>query len=92
MASPGVWNQLKSVTAADFIRALKRDGWVEEERRQATRGFAKNAGDGIERRRVVIHYHPKKIFGRKLMKSLICDVGWTEDDLERLKLIKKVKR
>ena len=33
-----------------------------------------------------------KIFGRKLMKSLICDVGWAEDDLERLKLIKKVKR
>ena len=77
------WSQLKSVTANDFIRALKKDGWVDEERRGATRCFSK---DG---RRIVIHYHPKKTFGDKLMKGLVRDTGWSEGDLAELKLIRK---
>ncbi len=27
-----VWDQLKSVTAKRLIRALKKDGWVEEDK------------------------------------------------------------
>ena len=43
-------------------------------------------------RRVVIHYHPKKTYGPGLLKDLVRDIGWTDDDLIRLKLIKKKGR
>ena len=92
MALPhAIWGQLKSRTADDLIRALKRDGWVEEDSRGATRGFVKTIANGAtsDRRRVVIHYHPKKVFGKGLMTKLIADIGWTADDLKRLKLIKR---
>ncbi len=39
-------------------------------------------------KRVSIHYHPKKTYGPKLLKKLLRQIGWTEDDLRRLKLIK----
>lgn len=77
-----VWDQLKSLTAKDIIRALRRDGWGEEDSRGATRGFKKG------KRRVVIHYHPKRTYRPKLLKALLNGTGWTEDDLRRLKLIK----
>ncbi len=77
-----VWDQLKSLTAKDLIRALRRDGWEEEDRRGATCGFKK--GD----LRIVIHYHPKNTYQPKLLKALLGKTGWTEDDLRRLKLIK----
>ena len=80
--SRNVWDQLKSITAKNLVRALQRDGWAEEEPSGATLGFVK---DGL---RVVIHYHPSKTYGAKLLKTLIADIGWTETDLQRLKLIK----
>ena len=49
----------------------------------ATRAFRDGAG-----RRVVIHYHPKKTYGPQLLKALLSDIGWSTDDLKRLKLIK----
>lgn len=82
--SKSTWDQLKAITASKLIAALLRDGWTEEESRGATRGFFK-AGT---KRRAVVHYHPKKTFGAGLLKSLIDDIGWTVDDLKRLKLIK----
>lgn len=90
MALPArVWSQLKNRTAKELIRALRRDGWIEEERRRkATRAFYKDEY-GKARRRVVIHYHPKKTYGIKLLKSLISDIGWTEADLRRLRLFRK---
>ena len=41
-------------------------------------------------KRVTVHYHPGKTYGEKLLKELIKDIGWTEQDLLRLKLIKKL--
>ena len=89
-----VWNQLKSVTCDDLIRALLKDGWTDEEKRGATRGFFKEVTNGSPattiRRRVVIHYHPKKTYGKSLLTRLIEeDIGWTPKDLVRLKLIKR---
>ncbi len=78
-----VWNQLKNRTASDLIRALKADGWKEDINAGATRAFRK-APD----RRIVIHYHPKKTYGANLLKALIRDIGWSPDDLRKLKLIK----
>ena len=88
--SRSVWDQLKAKTADDLIRALTKDGWVEEDRRGATRGFLKDTRNGNGgRQRVVVHYHPGKTYGANLLKALVQSAGWTEADLKRLKLIKK---
>ena len=79
--SRSVWDQLKAKTADDLIRALEKDGWVGEDRRGATRGFVKDAQNG--RDRLVVHYHPRKTYGPRLLKSLIKETGWTEDDIKR---------
>ena len=87
-----VWQQLKARTAKEFIRALRKDGWVKEKQRRkgkAPLAFVKEFHNGTVRRRVVIHYHPKKTYGVRLLKGLIRDIGWSEDDLKRLKLIKR---
>jgi carbamoylphosphate synthase small subunit len=39
-------------------------------------------------KRIAIHYHPHKTYGPALLKALIEDIGWKENDLRRLKLIK----
>lgn len=83
-----VWNQLRNCTADHLIRALKADGWEEDINRGATRAFRRLVDEQTVRR-VVIHYHPKKTYGAKLLKGLIEDTGWNSDDLKRLKLIKK---
>lgn len=92
--APEIWSQLKALTAKEIIKALKRDGWAEEERRGATRSFAKQATNGTGRRlRIVVHYHPKKTYGAKLLQGLLDETGWGVDDLVRLKLVtKKTKK
>lgn len=82
-----VWDQLKNTTADDLIKALEKDGWARDGGRGAKMGFFKSVGG--QRLRVVIHYHPSKTFGSRLLQGLIDDIGWSEDDLKRLKLIKK---
>ena len=84
--SPNVWNQIKNLSADDLISGLERDGW---ERDPASRGaILAYLKKGTPTHRVTIHYHPRKTYGSKLLKGLIEDIGWTEDDLRRLKLIK----
>ena len=84
-----VWSQLKATTSKELIRALGRDGWTEEKTQGATRAFIK---EGSPRRRLVIHHHPGKTFGKKLLEGLIGDAGWTEEDLVRLRLIRAPRR
>lgn len=78
-----VWKQLKNKTADDLISALKKDGATPDETRGAEQIYILRDG-----RRISIHYHPKKTYGAKLLKGLLEDIGWTEDDMRRLKLIK----
>jgi len=80
---PNVWNQLKNITADELERALERDGWELDEGRGSIQVY--RHADG---RRVSVHYHPVKTFGPNLLKALFDDIGWTETDLKRLKLIK----
>ena len=83
---PHVWNQLKNLTADDLITALEQDGWRRDPASKgATLGYIKS---GSPNRRVVIHYHPRKTCGPGLLKALLQDIGWTEDDFRRLKIIK----
>ncbi len=83
---PNVWNQLKNITADEIIKALLRDGWKRDPASKgATIGYIK---ESKPRLRVVIHYHPKKTYGPKLLKALLGDIGWSENDFRRLGLIK----
>ncbi|MCS6937529.1 MAG: type II toxin-antitoxin system HicA family toxin [Candidatus Bipolaricaulota bacterium] len=78
-----IWNQLKNLTADELIHALERDGW----RRRRSKGaiFVYEHPDGLQ---ASGHYHPRKTFGSGLLKALLKDIGWTEADLRRLKLIR----
>lgn len=78
------WNQLKNTTAQDLLRALQRDGWEQEVSSGAIQGFV----SPDKKNRITIHVHPKKTYGAGLLKGLLDDIGWTEKDLKRLKLIK----
>lgn len=77
-----IWGQIKNTTADKLIRALKRDGWTKDETRGAILVYRRDD------RRVTIHYHPKKTYGPKLLRALLSDIGWNEEDLRRLKLIR----
>lgn len=84
MTFPGhIWKQIKNVTADRLIEALLKDGWVWDETRGAEQVFWGAGG-----KRISIHYHPKKTYGPGLLKALLADTDWTEDDMRRLKLIK----
>ncbi len=85
--SPNVWNQLKNVTADDLMSALARDRSVLDNTHGAVLVYVKRDAGG-SRARVAIHYHPRKTYGPKLLRGLLDDIGWTESDLRRLKLIK----
>jgi len=78
-----IWSQLKGITADRLIAALEKDGWVQDEKQGSD--FVFRHPDG---RRVSIHYHPRRTYGPKLLKNLLKDIGWTEADLRRLKIIK----
>lgn len=81
---PNVWQQLKSITADELIRALENDGWVQEIRIGAQLAYRHDNG-----RIVTIHYHPHKTYGPKTLKGLLDAIGWSVDDLKRLKLVKR---
>lgn len=82
-----VWNQLKSLTSADFYKALYKDeNWEFVDSKGAQQTF-RNKNNG---KYVSIHLHPanKGGYGRKLLKELIKEIGWTESDMQKLRLIK----
>ena len=82
--SKQTWDQLKNTTSADLIKALKGDGFTLFDRRSNIQLYIHKDG-----RRATIHWHPKKTYGRGLLKALIEDVGWiTDKDLRRVGLIK----
>jgi predicted RNA binding protein YcfA (HicA-like mRNA interferase family) len=81
--SKQVWDQLKNKSIDDIISALKKDRAILDISKGAIRIYRYPDG-----RRVAIHYHPHKTYGPALLKALIEDIGWKEDDLRRLKLIK----
>jgi predicted RNA binding protein YcfA (HicA-like mRNA interferase family) len=82
-----VLEQLKGRTADDLISALKKDGYVNDPAsRDATIAYIKKATGS--NKRIVVHYHPGKTYGPNLLKALLDDIGWTEADMRRVRLIK----
>lgn len=85
--APNVWSQLKGKSADDLVNALEKDGWVmDPESSSAIRVYIK--GEGQSRKRITIHYHPRKTYGPGLLKNLLSDIGWDEKDMRRIKFIK----
>lgn len=78
-----VWDQLRNLTADRLIKALEKDGWIRDIRTSNFHVY--RHADG---RRVISHYHTQKTYGQKLLKGLLDDIGWSAEDLKRLKLIK----
>ncbi len=37
---------------------------------------------------MVIHYHPRKTLGPIILKGILDSIGWLEENMKRLKLIK----
>ena len=94
-----VWDQLRGLEIRSLERALRRDGWeLQKAARQAKGRKAKGANTLTYRHPsrphghniVVLHPHPKKEFGPKLLKSLMEQIGWTPEELKSLGLIKKL--
>jgi len=82
--SGSVWKQLKNKSVNKYVSALLKDGFVLDEKIKTERIYRHPDG-----RRVSIHYHTSNAtFRPGLLKALLKDIGWTEDDLIRLKLIK----
>jgi predicted RNA binding protein YcfA (HicA-like mRNA interferase family) len=80
---PEVWSQIKNITADKLINALEKDGWNPH----STGGGSRRVfSKGVNL--ISIHYHPHKSYGPDMLRDLIRDIGWTEQDLKRLKLIK----
>lgn len=78
-----IWAQLKNLTAAELIAALERDGWQCDTHGGSMRIFRQPETG----RRVSILFHPKKTYGPKMLKGLLDDIGWSEADMRRVKLI-----
>lgn len=79
-----IWKQLKNTSARKLISALRKDGFILDEEIRTERIYRHPDG-----RKTSIHYHTgSTTYGPKLLKGLIKDTGWMEDDLKRLKLIK----
>lgn len=82
--SQNIWNQLRNLTCEEIISALKKDDWQHDTTSGAVQAY-RNPNTGA---RVTIHYHPGKTYGSKLLKALLTDIGWSVEDMQRLKLIK----
>lgn len=81
--APDIWAQLKNKTVDEIISALEKDGYVRD-----TEVRKKIVYRHPHKSRIVIHYHPGKTYGPGLLKKLLEDIAWTEEDMRRLKLIK----
>ncbi len=78
-----VWDRLKNLSCDQLVRLLLKDGWFLARQSGALRTYRHPNG-----KQVTIHYHPNKNYGPDLLKELLSDVGWTEQDLKRLNVIK----
>ena len=82
--SKNAWSQLKNKTADDLISALLKDSFELDEIVRTERIYRH-----LDGRRVSIHYHKgSNTYRSGLLKSLLDDIGWSEDDMRRIKLIK----
>jgi predicted RNA binding protein YcfA (HicA-like mRNA interferase family) len=79
-----IWRQLKNKTTDELISALLKDGF-----RLADKVRTEHVYRHPDARKTSIHYHKgSETYGAKLLKGLLGDTSWSEEDMRRLKLIK----
>jgi predicted RNA binding protein YcfA (HicA-like mRNA interferase family) len=75
----------RGVSARAFIRALQEDGFAEIRVRGSHHIYRHPDG-----RRIVVAYHAlNDTFALGTLKGMIVDIGWNEQDLYRLNLLKQ---
>lgn len=82
--SRNTWIQIRIMCIEQWIHALEKDGYELDESSDSKLIYR----HPVKKKRIVMHYHPKKIFSEKILEGLLNDIGWTEKDMKRLKLIK----
>ena len=76
--------ELRSITVRELCAALERDGFVLDRQRGSHRVYY----NPQDKRRVVVPYHaPGATLPYGTLKGIISDLGWTEEDFKRLKLL-----
>lgn len=85
--TPKFIKNLIGITINELQSALLRDGFEH----QPDRGGAKMTYVHPQKRKVVVlHFHPHKEYrDLKILTMIVNQCGWCEEDLYRLKLIKK---
>jgi predicted RNA binding protein YcfA (HicA-like mRNA interferase family) len=72
----------RGITAREFIRALQHDGFELARVRGSHRIYRHRDG-----RRVVVAYHSlSDSFPIGTLKGMIADIGWSDEELQRLGL------
>lgn len=71
---------LPRVTAADLIRALRRDGWTLDRQRGSHAQLAHATKLGL----VTVPVHAGEIIGPKVLRSILNQAGLTADELRDL--------
>ncbi len=79
--------ELRNITALNFTRALERDGFVFKRKSRGGHRVYQHAETG-KRISVPFHYSGQT-FGPGLIQQLIKAVGWSDEDLVRLRLVRK---
>jgi len=74
----------RNLTAREFIKALQQDGFT----LSRVRGSHHIYHHADARRVVVAAHRMSQIIPVGTLKSMINDCGWTDDDLQRLRLVK----
>ncbi len=84
MTSPSdLARRLRNVSVRELVGALERDGFSYRRSRGSSRVY--RHADG---RRTVVHFHrASDTLPLDTIRSILAGTNWTEDDLERLRLI-----
>ncbi len=83
-----VWNQIRNLSKGELISALERDGWTLDSTRGSIRLYIDTRSH--PHRRVAIHYHKASETFRnpRVLNDVLQSIGWSVEDLKRLKLIR----
>lgn len=77
--------ELRSITTRELCAAIESDGFVLDRQRGSHRVYY----NPTDKRRVVIPWHgPGATLHYGTLKAILADLGWTREDLKRLKLLK----
>ena len=87
---PHIWSQLKGKTSKDLKKALDKDENWSLVRNDGNKFFYQNLKKPSDRQEISIHLHEthKAGYGEDLLRGLLGAIGWTEDEMRKLKLIK----